>query len=164
MANRTGVGSEALMQMDLDKILRAYLMTAISSAPGYKALLLDKETMRTCSTMFGRSELADSNVVHIERLDAPSAELQKSHVELRVCCALCSPCVVCALHTSWPQGKCKAYSPKQKFCVRWEQAVVFVRPTRENITLLKREVKAPRFMQMNVCECVAGVTTQHKRT
>jgi predicted SprT family Zn-dependent metalloprotease len=40
------------------------------------------------------------------------------------------------------------------------QAVVFVRPTRENITLLKREVKAPRFQHMYICECAENKSTQ----
>jgi hypothetical protein len=67
--------------MDLEKILRAYVQTAITSVTGYKALLLDKETMRTCSTLVGRSELADSGVVHIERMDANAQ--QQAHPELK---------------------------------------------------------------------------------
>lgn len=69
---------------DLEQILRAYVQTAINSVSGYKALLLDKETMRTCSTLVGRSELADSGVVHIERLDA--SEPLQVHPELKVTC------------------------------------------------------------------------------
>jgi vacuolar protein sorting-associated protein 45 len=96
-AQLSGEKAEALMQMDLDKILRAYVSSAIGAAPGYKALLLDRETMRTCSMLFGRSELADGNVVHIERLDAASVEQQKSHPELRVrvhftCLCVSMPC------------------------------------------------------------------------
>lgn len=74
--------TEALQSMDLVKILRAYVISAITCAPGYKALVLDKETMKICSTMFGRSELADSNVVHIERLDEGGDK--HPHPELKV--------------------------------------------------------------------------------
>ena len=34
------------------------------------------------------------------------------------------------------------------------QAMVFVRPTRENITLLKKELKAPRFQSYSICGCM----------
>lgn len=68
--------------MDLSRILRAYVQTMISARPGYKGLILDKETMRICSTLFGRTELADNNVVHIERLD--SNDPKKDHQELKV--------------------------------------------------------------------------------
>lgn len=79
----SGEKAEALQQMDLEKIARAYVSTAINT-PGYKALLLDRETMKTCSTLFGRTELAESNVVHIERLDG-QVDQQKHHKSLKVC-------------------------------------------------------------------------------
>jgi vacuolar protein sorting-associated protein 45 len=68
--------------MDLVRILRAYVVAAIASVAGYKALVLDKETMKILSTMFGRSELAESNIVHIERLDAPEVK-EQPHPELK---------------------------------------------------------------------------------
>lgn len=74
--------SQALQEMDLVKILRAYIQSAISSTNGYKALILDKETMRICSTMFGRTEFADNNVVHIERIDEGGEK--QPHSELKV--------------------------------------------------------------------------------
>ncbi|KAJ9523026.1 hypothetical protein QJQ45_023807 [Haematococcus lacustris] len=95
--------------MDLVRVLRAYVLDAVSGG-GYKALILDKDTMRVCSTMFGRSELADMNVVHIERLDGPDPK--ENHPELK--------------------------------------AVAFIRPTRDNVTLLKRELKAPRFQSLSL--------------
>lgn len=49
--------------------------------PGYKALLVDKDTMRVCSTLFGRTELAEHSVVHVERLDSSDS---KQHLELKV--------------------------------------------------------------------------------
>eukprot|EP00197_Chlamydomonas_leiostraca_P009713 CAMPEP_0202866444 /NCGR_PEP_ID=MMETSP1391-20130828/7558_1 /ASSEMBLY_ACC=CAM_ASM_000867 /TAXON_ID=1034604 /ORGANISM="Chlamydomonas leiostraca, Strain SAG 11-49" /LENGTH=607 /DNA_ID=CAMNT_0049546387 /DNA_START=64 /DNA_END=1887 /DNA_ORIENTATION=+ len=102
--------SQALQDMDLVKIIRAYIQAAITSTAGYKALILDKETMKICSTMYGRSELSDSNVMHVERIDEGGEK--HPHLELK--------------------------------------AIVFIRPTRENVTLLKRELKAPRFQQCYV--------------
>jgi vacuolar protein sorting-associated protein 45 len=75
--------AEALQNMDLVRILRAYVLAAIASTTGYKALVLDKETMRILSTMFGRSELAENNVIHIERLDAAEVK-EQPHPELKV--------------------------------------------------------------------------------
>lgn len=73
--------AEALSSMNLTTIVRAYVQQAIDDVPGYKGLLLDKETMRVCSTMFGRSEFADNNVVCIERLEQNTG---KEHQELKV--------------------------------------------------------------------------------
>jgi vacuolar protein sorting-associated protein 45 len=72
--------SEALAQMHLIKILRAYMLHMVGEVPGYKALVLDKDTMRISSTQFGRTELAEHNVVHIERLDSNDS---KEHLELK---------------------------------------------------------------------------------
>lgn len=73
--------SEALAQMQLARILRSYILQMVGEAPGYKALLLDKDTMRITSTQFGKTELAEHNVVHIERLDSSDA---REHQELKV--------------------------------------------------------------------------------
>lgn len=32
------------------------------------------------------------------------------------------------------------------------QAVYFLRPTRENVARLRRELRSPRFMEYNLCE------------
>ncbi|WIA34599.1 hypothetical protein OEZ86_012919 [Tetradesmus obliquus] len=101
--------SEALAQMHLIKILRAYMLHMVGEVPGYKALVVDKDTMRICSTQFGRTELAEHNVVHIERLDSNDS---KEHLELKAIC--------------------------------------FVRPTRENVTLLKRELRQPRYQSYHL--------------
>lgn len=74
--------SDALNNMDLVKIVRAYLQQAIDEVPGYKGLLLDKDTMRICSTMYGRSEFADHSAVCIERIDENWG--LKEHQELKV--------------------------------------------------------------------------------
>lgn len=72
--------AEALAQMDLRKIMRAYIQQMVDEVPGYKALLLDKDTMRACSTLYGRTELSDHGVYHVERLDSEG----KDHMELKV--------------------------------------------------------------------------------
>eukprot|EP00967_Tisochrysis_lutea_P072035 scaffold95894_cov18-Tisochrysis_lutea.AAC.1 len=69
--------------LDLVQLLRAYIYSALSAVPGYKALLVDKDTMRMCSMLLGRSELADRDVVHVEQLDHPTSS-KKSHQELKV--------------------------------------------------------------------------------
>mmetsp|Transcript_12637 Transcript_12637/g.27322 ORF Transcript_12637/g.27322 Transcript_12637/m.27322 type:complete len:611 (-) Transcript_12637:472-2304(-) len=103
---------EALAQMDLVKVMRSYILSIVLSAQGYKALLVDKETMRVCSLLFGRTELSDNDVVFIERLDGDGKQGEgKQHPELK--------------------------------------ALVFCRPTRENIDFLKREIRSPRFQSYN---------------
>ena len=72
---------EALAQMHLVKILRAYVLAVVDSAQGYKALVVDKETMRIASTLCGRTELGEHGIVLVERLEATG----KEHQELKVC-------------------------------------------------------------------------------
>jgi hypothetical protein len=72
---------DALAQMNLSKILRAYMHQMVEEVPGYKAFLLDKETMRVCSTLYGRTELADFSLVHIERVDGNDGA---DHINLKV--------------------------------------------------------------------------------
>ena len=80
----------ALNQMNLVKIVRAYVKQMVDEVSGYKALVLDKETMRTCVSLFGRTELGEHNVVHVERLDANDG---KEHLELKVCVVVLFVCV-----------------------------------------------------------------------
>ncbi|KAF8063735.1 VPS45 [Scenedesmus sp. PABB004] len=101
--------SEALAGMHLTRIVRAYILAMVGEVPGYKALLLDRDTLRIVSTQFGRTELAEHSVVAIERMDAGETA---QHLELK--------------------------------------ALVFVRPTRENVTALKRELRAPRFQSYHL--------------
>ena len=81
---RDRIKQDALAQMDLVAIMRAYLLAIIEAeaAQGYKALVVDKETMRTTSVLFGRTELAEHNVVHIEMLEEKGTG--KRHPELKV--------------------------------------------------------------------------------
>jgi len=73
--------ADALARMDLRKIVRAYVQQMVDEVPGYKALLLDKDTMRIVSTLFGRTELGEHSVFHIERIDRAES---KDHMELKV--------------------------------------------------------------------------------
>lgn len=69
--------------MNLTKILRAYLHQMVEDVSGYKAFLLDKDTMRVCSTLYGRTELAEHSLVHIERIDGNDGA---EHINLKVSC------------------------------------------------------------------------------
>ena len=71
---------DALAQLDLVKILRAYVGSMITAPAGYKGLVLDAETMRIVSMLYGRTELAEQNVVHVESIDGPDL---KEHKELK---------------------------------------------------------------------------------
>ena len=65
------------------QLLRAYIHSALGAVQGYKALVVDKDTMRMCSMLCGRSELAERDVVHVEQLDHPTSS-KRSHQELKV--------------------------------------------------------------------------------
>jgi hypothetical protein len=68
--------------MDLSKIVRSYIKCMLEGPQGYKGLILDKETMRICSTLYGRTELAEQNVVHVEYIEKNDG---RNHSELTVC-------------------------------------------------------------------------------
>ncbi|EFJ42173.1 hypothetical protein VOLCADRAFT_77223, partial [Volvox carteri f. nagariensis] len=89
--------------------MRSYIKSMLEGPQGYKGLILDKETMRICSNLHGRTELAEQNVVHVEYIEKSDG---RSHSELT--------------------------------------AVCFLRPTRENIIFLKRELKSPRYQHYHL--------------
>lgn len=97
--------SDALAQLNLTKIVRAYIAQMIDEVPGYKAVLLDKDTMRICSTLYGRTELAEHNVVHVETVENNEG---KDHMELKVSkeplIGLCLGCGMLTLTSSLPAG------------------------------------------------------------
>lgn len=72
---------EALTNLDLLKIMRSYIKCMLEGPQGYKGLILDKETMHICSNLYGRTELADQNVVHVEYIEKNDG---RSHSELTV--------------------------------------------------------------------------------
>ncbi|GMH43449.1 hypothetical protein BSKO_11371 [Bryopsis sp. KO-2023] len=100
---------EALAKMDLLKIVRAYVEKMLDQVPGYKALLVDRETVRTLSTVYTQTELGTRNVFCTERIDSTES---REHKELK--------------------------------------AVCFLRPTRENVTNMKRELRKPRFQSYHL--------------
>lgn len=220
----------ALSNMDLTRIVRAYVQQLADEVPGYKALLLDRETMRIVSTLFGRTELAEHSIVHVERLDAAGGGEGKEHMELKVrkrqcaraatraaaaaarpalhsaaaacgsqlrcrmrgitaraasnagrvpgrrivlqlrCSArrVCSPSSPSGAPAQLPRQRCiSALTPAHSMRACWAQtgtcrrpappqAVAFVRPTRENVTLLKRELRQPRYQSYHLCELRPG--------
>ena len=67
----------------------------------------------------------------------------------------CAPRPLCAL--AFQNAPRSADEPHRAKCPLLPmQAMVFVRPTRENITLLKKELKAPRFQSYSICGCMLG--------
>lgn len=140
--------AEALTNMDLLKIMRSYLGSIVEGPSGYKGLVLDTETMRICSTLYGRTELSEKNVVHVECLDKADG---RDHSELTVCA---SPVLWRWVRWSPPWNQVE---PSRRDPALHVQAVCFLRPTRENITLLKRELKQPRYQHYHLREyCVGG--------
>jgi hypothetical protein len=103
--------------------------------------------MRMFSPLCGRSELADKDVVLVERLDGRD-DKKREHQELKVgaCKALAQQVRGGVFHT---QNVCQWLTLHGLLTL---QAVVFVRPTRANLVLLKRELQAPRFQLSHVCE------------
>jgi vacuolar protein sorting-associated protein 45 len=86
---RGGVANEkakadALQHMDLAKIMRGYIIGIVNAAQGYKALIVDKDTMRVTSSLLGRTELGEHNIVLVERLEAQAQG--KHHEELKAMC------------------------------------------------------------------------------
>lgn len=71
---------EALATMDLVKIMRGYVLAVANAATGYKALVVDKDTIKTASLLLGRTELGEHSVVLVERLETKG----KLHGELKV--------------------------------------------------------------------------------
>eukprot|EP01023_Acetabularia_acetabulum_P066417 TRINITY_DN8971_c0_g1_i1.p1 TRINITY_DN8971_c0_g1~~TRINITY_DN8971_c0_g1_i1.p1 ORF type:complete len:582 (-),score=88.97 TRINITY_DN8971_c0_g1_i1:244-1989(-) len=97
--------------MDLLGIFQGYVERVVSTVAGYKALLLDKETLRFVSVAFNVSDLNAHDVYCTEVLDRPESTTN-SHMELSALC--------------------------------------FLRPTRQNIKELKRELKHPRFKKYHL--------------
>lgn len=66
---------------------RGGLSRLLRCAQGFKGLIVDKDTMRVCSTLVGRTEFAEHNVVNVEKLE-PQVDVvpgkEKQHQELTV--------------------------------------------------------------------------------
>ncbi|KAK7068417.1 vacuolar protein sorting-associated protein 45 [Halocaridina rubra] len=92
--------------MSLVQAVKDYVSKMITeSEPGYKIMLMDKETTSFVSVVLGMSEVMRQEVYMFERIDQTSSGENMSYL------------------------KC----------------LVFIRPTRENIELLTRELQKPRY-------------------
>lgn len=72
---------EALSKMDLVQVVRAYVERMLDKVDGYKALLVDKDTVRVISMVYTQTELGTRSVFCTERIDANAG---KQHMELKV--------------------------------------------------------------------------------
>ncbi|XP_069958073.1 vacuolar protein sorting-associated protein 45 [Cherax quadricarinatus] len=92
--------------MSVVQAVKSYVNKMITeSEPGYKIMLMDKETTSFVSVVLGMSEVMRQEVYMFERLDQTSS------------------------------GENMAYL----------KCLVYIRPTRENIDLLARELQKPRY-------------------
>lgn len=82
--------AEALSSMDLVAIVRGYLLGVVSSTPGYKALVLDSDTLRCAGSIMGRVEMGEHGVVLVERIHEVGV---KRHEELKVRQGPCAWCL-----------------------------------------------------------------------
>ncbi|XP_063877398.1 vacuolar protein sorting-associated protein 45-like [Scylla paramamosain] len=92
--------------MSVVQVIKNYVVKMITeSEPGYKIMLMDKETTSFVSVVLGMSEVMRQEVYMFERLDQTSSGENMSYL------------------------KC----------------LVYIRPTRENVDLLVRELQKPRY-------------------
>ena len=138
-----------------------------------KCLLLDAETTRVVSTVFSQSEILEHEVYLVERLEAERGD-QLLHLKVRVrrvrpagilcsiqlagdtlCRRACSCGCACACACSGQLPCCHAAALTPAMLARAAaalQAVCFLRPTRENIARIRRELRDPRFGEYHLCE------------
>lgn len=141
-----------------------------------KCLLLDAETTRVVSTVFSQSEILEHEVYLVERLEAERGD-QLLHLKVRVrrvrpagilcsiqlagdtlCRRACSCGCACACACSGQLPCCHAAALTPAMLARAAaalQAVCFLRPTRENIARIRRELRDPRFGEYHLCERAA---------
>ncbi len=122
--------------MDLSAVVRFYIDKMLREVPGMKVLLLDADTTRSVSTVYSQSEILEQEVYLVERLDADKGELL-FHLKARTSRA---PPLVAAAAARPRAGGAWAL-----------QAVCFLRPTRENVARLRRELRDPRYGEYNLC-------------
>ena len=72
---------DASAKTDLFNIARSYIEKMLDTVPGYKALLVDRETLRILSTALTQTELGTHDVFCTERVDTHDAA---QHSELKV--------------------------------------------------------------------------------
>ena len=131
--------------MDLTAVVRFYIDKMLREVPGMKVLLLDADTTRSVSTVYSQSEILEQEVYLVERLDADKGE-QLFH--LKVLRGTCQQQLATWINTK------AVLRPVQPGL---QQAVCFLRPTRENVARIRRELRDPRYGEYNLCKPYAHV-------
>lgn len=149
----TAGSSNAGQAADLVEVVRYYVDKMLREVPGMKVLLLDAETTRVVSTVFSQSEILEQEVYLVERLDADKGD-QLFHLKVRDAGCGGAPSwwrrqrrVAAVRQAPKPAVPCLTSLPSVL------QAVCFLRPTRENIARMRRELRDPRFGEYHLCEC-----------
>lgn len=155
--------------MDLSKILRFYVDKMLKEIPGMKVLVMDNDTTQAVSMVYSQSEILEQEVFLVEKLEAHSGERLlhlKARPEgfdgrLRQISLQVAQIVPINL-----QGFLQYFMS----CVSHRcagntfqilQAVYFLRPTRENVARLRRELRDPRFGEYNLCELLIITQDSH---
>jgi vacuolar protein sorting-associated protein 45 len=150
-----GASTSGAPSADLVAVLRFYVDKMLREVPGMKVLLLDQDTTRVVSTVFSQSEILEQEVYLVEKLEAEKGD-QLFHLKVgaggcrgrpagprgmwRLPAGTAATCPFCSQHS--------AHLPAAT-----AQAVCFLRPTRENIARIRRELRDPRFGEYHLCEC-----------
>ena len=159
---------------DLVAVLRSYVERALSSVRGAKVLILDAATTRSVSLALSQTDILGHEVYLTERIEGDRGE-QLFHLKVierrdgGASRALC----FCLVATDRPQRDTRASVCRQcvgadssqrgsqnthalsptVFSPSHKQAVCFLRPTRENVARIRRELRDPRFGEYHLCEC-----------
>ena len=102
-------------------IYRHYIEKALREIKGMKMLLVDAETVRYFSVVFSQSDILAAEVYLVDRIDVVERTASRHAGEMN--------------HAE------KSMSEKLTYL----KAVVFLRPTRENVARLRKELRSPRF-------------------
>ena len=133
--------------MDLSYVVRYYIEKMLKEVTGMKAMLLDSETTRIVSTVYSQSEILEQEVYLVEKLDSDPGE-QLLHLKVRT--------MIRQLHQR--DGILFQYTlhdASLALCITrcWHlQAVCFLRPTRENVARLRKELRSPRYGEYHLCK------------
>ncbi len=133
--------------MDLSYVVRYYIEKMLKEVTGMKAMLLDAETTRIVSTVYSQSEILEQEVYLVEKLDSDPGE-QLLHLKVRTMIrqlqkrdgiSLITDCI-------------KQADPLCMTQCSHLQAVCFLRPTRENVARLRKELRSPRYGEYHLCK------------
>ena len=140
--------------MDLANTIRFYIDKMLKDVHGMKVLLLDPDTTKVVSLVYSQSEILEQEVYLVEKLDSERSE-RLTHLKVRRLPPLLLArqatatgllLALCTLH------RCDQPRQPEASCT---QAVCFLRPTKDNITRLRRELRDPHFAEYHLCACHA---------